>query len=100
MMKRALFILLDGILLLLAVYLSFLSPYAYEWDPLLKSVDDDKMLVLRLGWLLLSVVAAVVLFVKCRKRDREKNRAKVFSCVFSCLLLGYSACKAIWLFLL
>lgn len=99
-MKKTVLVILDLMLLILIGFFSLISPYAYEWDPLLKTVDADKLLVLRLIWIgLITAISGVTLYkYKCRVYLFES--AKGLSCVFYIALLGYCAFKIIGLFLI
>lgn len=47
------------VFIILIFFFSLLSPYDYEWAPGLAQIDDDKLLVLRMVWILIAGTDAV-----------------------------------------
>jgi hypothetical protein len=52
--KKVTVVIANIILLILLFVFLLISPYAYEWDETLKQIDCDKLLVLKMFWLLSS----------------------------------------------
>lgn len=99
-MRKVVLIIIDVILMNFAMLFSLISPYAYEWDPLLRSVDADKLLVLSLFWVVLTIILIGVVFWKYKKKVYIFQSAKGVSYIFYFAFLGYSICKVIWLALI
>ena len=47
-----------------------ISPYRYEWEPVLKQVDDDAVLVLRCFCILLLLLNTIGLYVSALKKQK------------------------------
>ena len=69
------------VIILLMVFFSFFTtPYVYEWDPMLEQVSLDKLLVLKLVWILIFMTNIVCSFV-------VKSRKKIFFTIYLILSL-------------
>lgn len=69
------------VIILLMVFFSFFTtPYVYECDPMLKQVSLDKLLVLKLVWILIFMTNIVCSFV-------VKSRKKIFFTIYLILSL-------------
>ena len=78
------------IMLIMVFFSIFITPYAYEWDSMLKQVSSDKLLVLKLVWILIFVTNIVCSFV-------VKSQKNFFLIVYLMLSL-FSLIKLSWLF--
>jgi hypothetical protein len=60
-MNRKLIIVFCNIIIIISVlYFSFISPYKYEWNKALIQVDFDKLLVLKIVWILILLISVLV----------------------------------------
>ena len=51
---------INTVLLIFILFFFLISPYDYEWNLALIQIDDDKLLVLRFGWILVTVIDTVI----------------------------------------
>lgn len=68
------------IILFMVFFSFFITPYDYEWDPMLKQVSLDKLLVLKLVWILIFVTNIVCSFV-------VRSQKKIFFIIYLILSL-------------
>ena len=61
-----------GIIIILTCISFLLSPYDYEWEPELKQIDDDSVLVLRVIYFLMIIVAVSGLFISVKAKQKIK----------------------------
>lgn len=80
------------VILGLMFLLSLISPYNYEWDPVLMQLDSDKLIVLRFFWIIILFSNTVLSFVA-----KYFNRNNYFFLAFILLGMG-SLLKVVWLF--
>ena len=92
-MKKILMFVFELFLYLAICFLSLLSPYAYEWDETLMQIDDDKLLVLRVLWMIIILIMSIVLSIKWIKKIYVFKSTKYLEYFFSFLVLAYSIYK-------
>ncbi len=83
---------INTILLIFILVFLLISPYDYEWNPALIQIDDDKLLVLRLGWILIAVFDTIVWSIS--------NPKKIWLHLFYGLVMILAVIKIFSLFLI
>ncbi len=83
---------INTILLIFILVFLLISPYDYEWNPALIQIDDDKLLVLRLGWILIAVFDTIVWSIS--------NPKKIWLHLFYGLIMILAVIKIFSLFLI
>ena len=66
--NNIIYIIVLCITVLSMIYFFLLSPYEL-WNPIVKQVDDDKLLVLRMAWIFIFLINTVFAFI-----TRPNNR--------------------------
>ena len=82
---------INTILLIFTFVFLLISPYDYEWDLALIQIDDDKLLILRLGWMLIAVIDTIIWSISKSK--------KIWLHLFYGLIMILAVIKIVSLFL-
>jgi len=89
--KTIISIIINSLSSVLMLLFSFISPYRYEWDETLKQVDDDKLLVLRVFWIL-----TVIMAISTSAVFKSKNKV-IFIWSIVLLLISLTVTIFLWI---
>jgi Na+/melibiose symporter-like transporter len=81
MRKNIFHVILGSIILLIWVISVMVSPYDYAWEPAVKQIDDDSVLVLRLSYILIVVLCAIGAILA------KRGKAILFYSGMACVVL-------------